>query len=58
MFITCNAIEERTKEVWYSDKDYHNHMSSDRDIFINIYESIKSKVKLRNNLKRSNYEGK
>ena len=48
MFYACHKTHEDKKEVWYLDSGYSNHMTADKDIFLDMDSSFNSKVKLRN----------
>ncbi|XP_058784090.1 uncharacterized protein LOC131658857 [Vicia villosa] len=49
LFFTCQkALHEEGKNVWYLDTGCSNHMTGQKEAFINIYSSFGSKVKLSN----------
>ena len=51
MLMVCNTKEDTNKQLWYLDTGCSNHMCGDKEIFLNLDESYKDKVKFGNNTK-------
>ena len=53
LLMVCNTKEDTNKQLWYLDTSCNNHIYGDKEIFLNLDESYKDKVKFGNNTKIS-----
>jgi len=46
LFLACSVEEIAHDEVWYIDSGCSNHMTGNKKVFVNLNESITSKVRI------------
>ena len=56
VFLNCMDTQNKSKNIWFLDSGCSNHMTRDKDMFVNLNTSINKKQVIFGDGKKSNVE--